>query len=279
MIFSGCDGQSHRACYPEHKKSRPPEGAVDDGTAAPITGSKFINISNSITTTSSNDIITGGPTVDSLSGNNGNDTLIGLGDNDTLNGDIGDDVLLGGDGNDILIGWSGADILVGGAGDDSIDGLAVSGVVNDAKIDLAVFSGLSTDYTVTGFGGDGTFTVTDTNLADGDDGTDTLINIERIHFLGDSVTQDLEYVLRGSSAAVEILTGGVNNDTILGQGNIDTLIGLGGDDFLDGGIGDDRLEGGDGNDTLIGWSGADTLVGGAGNGSRASSTVCCASGC
>jgi Ca2+-binding RTX toxin-like protein len=62
---------------------------------------------------------------------------------------------------------------------------------------------------------------------------------------------------------VEVVTGTVWNDTLVGNGGDQTLRGNVGDDWLDGAGGRDFLGGDAGDDTLVG-SGDDTLVGGEG---------------
>jgi len=106
--------------------------------------------------------ITDGP--DTISGTAGADTIAALGGNDTVSA---------GDGNDTI---------TGGAGDDSIDG--------GNGIDTAVFSGNRASYTITPGPGAGTWTVTDNSLTGGD-GTDTLVNVERLQFADQSVALDL----------------------------------------------------------------------------------------
>ena len=70
--------------------------------------------------------------------------------------------------------------LAGGAGDNEIDG--------GPGTDTVEYAGNSVDYTVTR-NPDGTLTVTDNNTGDGlDEGTDTLVSVERIRFLGDGLT-------------------------------------------------------------------------------------------
>ena len=87
-------------------------------------------------------------------------------------GSLFDDGLFGDDQSNIILGWGGNDLLSGGEGDDEIDG--------GAGADTAVFSGSSTDYEVSKV--DGVLTVRDTNPADGDEGTDTLYEIETLRF-------------------------------------------------------------------------------------------------
>jgi VCBS repeat-containing protein len=77
-------------------------------------------------------------------------------------------------GADSVVGSSGDDTIKGGAGDDTIDG--------GAGRDTAVFAGSRASYTVTRSGT--LVQVRDTDaLANGDDGTDTLLNVEFVSFL------------------------------------------------------------------------------------------------
>ena len=98
------------------------------------------------------------------------DTLIGIQNadgsdfNDGLVGNSVGNQLLGEGGNDVLTGLGGNDTLNGGTG-----------------FDVAVYLGRRTSYSVTHSGG--TVTVTDLDgAANGDDGTDTLTNVERLVF-------------------------------------------------------------------------------------------------
>ena len=91
-------------------------------------------------------LIEGGDLGDELAGAAGNDTLTGLWGDDVLRGDSGDDLLIGFDGTD-----------------------------------TAVLSGLAGGYTIVS-NGQGGVTITDTNPADGDDGVDTLIEVEFARF-------------------------------------------------------------------------------------------------
>ena len=117
------------------------------------------------------------PSTITLNGGNGTDLLnadgltsahdivaFGNGGDDTLNGGAGNDLLDGGAGN--------ADRLRGNGGDDTIDGGA-----GDA--DVAVFTGLVPDYTITLLP-DGSLQVADS--VPNRDGTDTLTNIEALQF-------------------------------------------------------------------------------------------------
>ena len=98
-------------------------------------------------------------------GNDGNDTFDASHSTNivVLDGAGGDDTLIGGTGDDRLTGGAGNDHITGGGGHDA-----------------AFFSGNSTDYLILG---DATSaTVTDLNVSDGDDGTDTLSGISELVF-------------------------------------------------------------------------------------------------
>jgi serralysin len=92
---------------------------------------------------------------------------IGGSGSDVITGNQVANVLGGRQGNDTLNGLSGNDVLVGGAGNDILDG--------GTGIDIAVFLGSRSNY-VTSRTSSG-FTVRDIT---GTDGTDTLLNVERL---------------------------------------------------------------------------------------------------
>lgn len=206
---------------------------------------------DTITGTSSPDMIYGYPKDgfpeeefgnDDLRGGSGNDWLYGGGGNDRLRGDDGGDHLLGGDG---------ADTLEGGAGNDTYDG----GTGNDVIL-------------VYGTGDD---------LFQGGDGTDT------IRLSGDVAYQRLTLDAAASVERLDVgafrLSGTAYGDIFdfsglasvsyrntfidLGAGN-DTFTGHAGNDFVRGGLGDDKLTGGAGNDVFSGGAGEDRFEGGAG---------------
>lgn len=153
--------------------------------------------------------------------------------------------LIGGARDDALFGLMADDELTGGAGNDRLDGGGGS--------DVAVFSGNIADYTIVYDNSRGTATVTD-NV--GDDGTDTVANVEKFQFA------DAEYdvLLPGST-----IRGTGGNDRLVGTDGTDRILGLGGNDQLSGSDLHDYLDGGAGNDTLVGGDDDDTLLGGAGS--------------
>jgi uncharacterized delta-60 repeat protein len=100
-----------------------------------------------------------------IAGNTGDNQLVG---------NIGNNLLQGGDGNDILQGGDGNDTLEGGAGDDTL--------IGGAGTNRAKFAGNMADYDLYSFNGQ--LIVHDRVVADvsGDEGTDTLTDIEFLQF-------------------------------------------------------------------------------------------------
>ena len=105
--------------------------------------------------------------------------------------------------NDTLTAGAGADTLIGGAGDDRF--------VSRAHLANVVYAGNEADYTVTKVGVS-TWEVVDTNLDDGNDGTDTLVGIPTIQFA--YVTVDLP-LNRAPVLALPIADRTINEDTPL----------------------------------------------------------------
>ncbi|MBO6640605.1 MAG: hypothetical protein JJ947_00005, partial [Altererythrobacter sp.] len=254
------------------------QGVEQDTGMGLVTVSGFENASTGV----GNDTLIGDANSNILGGSSGNDTLTGNGGDDTLYGDsfltfvtsggifeiqirsasAGHDTLDGGEGNDTLIGQGGDDALDGGDGDD-----------------VAVYSGNRADYVITA-NADGTWTIADT-VADRD-GTDTLVNIERVQFDGDGQTV---YLVTGTDAddftsldgtivsgagllfagpGDSYVNGLAGYDVLFGQGGSDVLLGADGGDFLRGFAGDDAIYGEGGDDYVRGDEGDDLLDGGDG---------------
>lgn len=185
----------------------------------------------------------GSDLVDTLAGGASDDTLSGLGGNDTLQGGNGDDLLYGGEGDDRMAGDFGNDTLDGGAGiDNLLGGVGNDTYIVDHSVDV-IFDGeglgydrvlASVDYALTpkGIGGY----------------LEELIYTGAASFRGEG------------NAFAQIITGGQNGDTLIGNGGNDTLNGLMGDDSLSGGDGDDRLDGGLGSDIMEGGVGHDVYI-------------------
>jgi Ca2+-binding RTX toxin-like protein len=105
----------------------------------------------------------------------GNDLIRGHRGQDQLLGGAGDDVLDGGLQDDTLSCGAGNDVLIGGRGDDQLNG--------GDGIDVAQYAGSYADYRITkinGANGGTTYRVVDTRS--GQDGADTLTNIEKLSF-------------------------------------------------------------------------------------------------
>ncbi len=166
-----------------------------------------------------NDRIDGGAGNDSLRGDDGDDTLIGGAGNDVLNGGVGIDTVdysaatanltinlattaaqtimtgesdtisnvenvIGGGGADTITGSTLANSLNGGTGNDRIrGGLGNDAIIGGLGTDVAVFAGLQASYSIVTNAG--TITIVDNApTTDGNDGTDTLIGVERAEFKG-----------------------------------------------------------------------------------------------
>jgi Ca2+-binding RTX toxin-like protein len=207
---------------------------------------------DSITGSSSPDILYGYPEDTFPENEFGNDTLRGGGGNDDIYGGGGNDTLLGDDGGDDLYGGDGDDILHGGRGNDHFDG----GAGNDIFVVLD-------DLQDTFRGGLGTDSI---RLED-------FVSYQRLILNTEASVETLDmsaFALSGTqygdefdfSGVASIIHGATAID--LGTGD-DKFIGHDGADFVNAGNGDDQLDGGGGNDMFSGGDGADTFDGGAGD--------------
>ena len=173
---------------------------------------------------------------------------------DTITGVTGaiQNFINGREGNDSLVGGPEYDGLQGSAGDDTLVGGGNAGNHPQGYVDYAHYSGVRAGYGVIQ-NGDGTFTVTDTDLSDGDEGTDLLIDIQGISFADEFI-----------NIQPRVTDNGGGDFFIQGTPFDDTITGVTGAirNFIDGGEGDDSLVGGAEADGLRGGTGNDTLVGG-----------------
>ena len=110
----------------------------------------------------------------------GDDSFTGSAHGDIAYGGAGSDILAGGAGNDTLSAGLGDDSLTGGAGDDDLTG--------GAGTDTAHWSGDHSDFAINYNAGADTFTITDLNAGDGDEGTDTVTGVESFDFNGTTYT-------------------------------------------------------------------------------------------
>ena len=163
----------------------------------------------------------------------GFEDVLGSSRSDRITGDDIANVLAGGRGNDFLVGAGGDDILIGGRGHDSLVGGSGQDRVDYSQD--AAMRGVSVDLT----------------LGTAKDG-----------FGGQDALSDFEEVL--GSKFGDVISGGILDESLRGEGGNDRLNGRSGNDRLSGGSGNDHLSGGDGNDYMSGGLGRDTLTGSSG---------------
>ena len=77
--------------------------------------------------------------------------------------------------------------------------------------------------------------------------------------------QSLEVLFTDTLENIEIITGSIYNDSIIGNSQGNDLRGDAGNDTIEGGEGNDALSGGDGNDSLLGGYGSDNIWAGFGD--------------
>lgn len=218
---------------------------------------------------------------DSLVGGAGNDELRGAGGNDTLDGGEGNDTLIG---TGLLIGGAGTDTaqistnqsvtvnlatgtaslggvqvatlvgvenLYGGSGADVLTGDDLDNFIRAEDGNDRLFGGAGND-TLDGGGLQGGLGTDTLNGGEGIDTADYSLSSRRI--LANLQTGQVTEGVMATDVLVSIenLTGGQQNDTLIGDSVANVL---------SGGQGGDSLIGGDGNDTLIGGTGADVLQG------------------
>ncbi|MGY4396686.1 Ca2+-binding RTX toxin-like protein [Sphingomonas sp. UYAg733] len=118
--------------------------------------------------TAGDDLIVGTDRPENLYGNGGNDVIRGL---------AGDDYLEGADGDDSLEGGGGSDFLYGGDG-----------------FDTAQYAGTMASYSLSTYNGYVSIVDGDPST-DGDDGTDTLLQVEQAQFSDDTASLALPIVL------------------------------------------------------------------------------------
>ncbi|MGF1495923.1 MAG: hypothetical protein ACFB8W_03745 [Elainellaceae cyanobacterium] len=104
---------------------------------------------------------------------------------------------------------------------------------------------------------------------DGDDLADVVLGAPEAPFTpGLDLPPGNAFVVFGDTAPtaeLNVVTGGIGDNRLIGSREDDQIEGLAGDDLLGGRAGDDTLLGGDGDDVLKGHRGEDAVLGGAGN--------------
>lgn len=204
----------------------------------------------------------------SLSGTSNDDEIYGGPSTDPAS-DSGDDVLTGGLGNDLLAGFGGNDIYNYSAGDGfDIIREEIAGGMDVLQFAAGVSAAdLRFERQLAGVDGDLFIHFGGEFITIEDQYTDQQIvspRLETVRF-DDGSTIDLTTLsLWDGTGASEILWGASQDDTIRGFAGDDFLYGFDGADMMLGGDGGDRLEGGAGGDLLTGGSGIDRLIGGDG---------------
>src|SRR5262249_19302747 len=128
--------------------------------------------------TSSKDVLTGGT---------GNDYIVGFNGADSIDGGDGNDTLVGGRGNDTLVGGSGVDTVV---------------VVGESGADI-----IGPYYSIQSIG-NGNFVIKDLYpFFQGNDGTDTLIGVEKVEFANGGI-EDLTTFPQSSGATIVVSPSG-----------------------------------------------------------------------
>lgn len=216
------------------------DGTDDNGHAG---GDVFTGIEN-LEGSTFDDTLKGDSAVNTISGGTGDDTLAGGGGNDSLDGGAGNDTLdlsgetgtlnldltdathtvgadtltltsiegiVAGSGADILVGDNRANSLDGGAGNDTLSGgIGFDSLTGGDGIDTATFSGSVTGYEFTEIKDDADahvgWRVQDVFDLDGDDGTDTVEEVEHLSFSDRSIditgTVDNDPMGRGANIVV-----------------------------------------------------------------------------
>ncbi|HEX8381309.1 MAG TPA: Ig-like domain-containing protein, partial [Allosphingosinicella sp.] len=146
-----------------------------------------------------------------LNGTHKADTINGTAQNDSIFGDNGNDIINGGAGDDHIDGGNGSDLLSGGAGNDVIDG--------GNGQDTLLLAGNRADYRIMeGFRG--TVIVRDLR-AGSPDGSDRIINVERIQFadgtfkLADLIQANVAPVAQNDSLTLSETAGKTEISSIL----------------------------------------------------------------
>ena len=185
----------------------------------------------------------------SQDGTGSTDTLVAI---EGIIGSLNSDVIIGSGEANVLLGLLGADTINGGGGDDILRGNEGDDqITGGAGIDTAFYGGDRADYSVSAASGG--FVVRDGRAGAGNDGADSVVEVEYFSFNG--VLLAAEEVL---NPAANRPTAG--DDSLFGGARADRIDALAGDDTVGAGGGDDTLIGGAGNDVLDGGAGFDTAL-------------------
>ncbi|BAS54198.1 GLUG domain-containing protein [Leptolyngbya boryana NIES-2135] len=284
-----------------------PTGEVTRAANASVAGDGNDTISGGI----GNDALFGGAGNDVISGNLGDDRLIGdqgvidfvnsavtkietteanVGGTDTLNGDEGNDIAIGGFGNDTISGNAGDDFLIGDNGRAQFSAGILTRIESiDPGLggNDAIAGNEGNDIAIGGFGDDTIF---------GEVGRDVLLGDNGVVVRADGTIEANDiYSTDPTFGGKDTITGGLDNDVIIGGSGGNDALGLGGDilagnegdDWIIGDNayitrdsndqveqvvtsfssngGDDNITGNDGNDLILGGFANDTIQGNVGS--------------
>ncbi len=177
-----------------------------------------------------------------------NDVSIALSD-DASDDANGDDTMRGGGADDLILGQDGDDVVDAGAGDDAVEGGAGQDTVHGDAGDDEILGGSWTEGSVD-----------DEDTLHGDEGDDLVLGDNGNPANGSTPYVRLHDVpAPGTTAPAavsggDVITGGLGDDRMFGQGGGDTVTGGAGVDVLEGGAGIDRMSGGADDDVLTGGS-------------------------
>jgi Ca2+-binding RTX toxin-like protein len=178
-------------------------------------------------------------------------------------------------GSFVTVGFSNATIIDGPGNDIFIRETGAAGDRAEVYVS-SVLSSDPADFTLLGIAQDDITTAFDLGAA-GFIGTVQAIKIVGLDERGTAPGFDVVNVQarNGDTAAgnrvrtgtdlKDVLTGGQQADTLLGEGGNDRIVCRGGDDFADGGDGNDNINAGNGDDEIIGGSGRNRIRTGNGN--------------
>ncbi|NDG39462.1 MAG: hypothetical protein EBY28_08750 [Betaproteobacteria bacterium] len=128
--------------------------------------------------------------------------------------------LVGGSGNDSLFGNDAANTITGGLGDDTIFGAGGDDTLDGgAGSDTVTYSGPRADYTITAIAGG-------FKVSGGTEGTDTVLNVERLSF-ADGVISSVAFVNNAPTGAVTISGISRQGQTLTASNTVADVDGLG----------------------------------------------------
>ncbi|BAQ63586.1 calcium-binding protein [Geminocystis sp. NIES-3709] len=199
-------------------------------------------------------------------------TINGLAGDDTLLGGLQGDTLDGGDDNDSIIASRGNDSIIGGSGDDTINYANIGTAVTLQATGLLSKGSFGTDTLVgveTIIGATNRANVIDASSSTSavlvDLANDTLTVVDFDGMGGDLNFQIINFVNVTGGSNDDTIIGNLSNNVLNGSAGNDSILGGLGNDTIDGGADNDSLLGGDGNDRILSGIGDDTILGGMGN--------------